>query len=230
MPRIRALSFDLDDTLWPIAPVIESAELQLRHWLTHHCPEVTVAYSIEQMREQRERVWERHPELSHDFTTTRIMSLRELLTPFGYGEMHVEAAFECFFRARNQVTLYQDVLPSLQSLSQEYRLIAISNGNADLRRIGISHFFEFSLHAREHGKPKPAPCIFQAALKRLGLNADAVAHIGDHGEQDVDAAHAVGMHAFWLKRHNEALAPRCNHIPLQSLVELPAALAVIATR
>ena len=198
--RWAALSFDLDDTLWPIAPVMERAERVLDTWLAEHCPEVHAAWPIARMRTLRDRVWQAHPELQHDFTTTRILSLREALNPFGYGEMHVEQAFETFFAARNQVELFPEVRAALQRLASQFTLIAISNGNADLRRIGLSDLFAFSIHAREHGAAKPSRCIFDAAAARLKLASAQVLHIGDHPEQDVQAAQAAGMTAVWLDR------------------------------
>lgn len=195
-----ALSFDLDDTLWPIAPVMARAERVLDDWLAEHCPEAHAAWPVAKMRALRDQVWEEHPQLQHDFTTTRIISLRRALNPYGYGEMHVEAAFEAFFAARNQVELFPEVRAVLERLARRHTLIAISNGNADLTRIGLGHLFRFSVHAREHGKAKPSPCIFAAASTRLGLPAAEVLHIGDHPEQDVSAALAAGMSAVWLDR------------------------------
>jgi len=212
MYRPKAISFDLDDTLWPIAPVMAKAELALADWLIEHCPEVAAAYPPERMRAHRDEVWQRHPELAHDFTTTRIISLREALFPFGYMEMHVEAAFEAFLRARNEIEFFPDAVPALERLKQKYRLISISNGNADTGRIGLSKLFEFSLHAREHGRAKPARCIFEAAARRLGLDDAQIMHVGDHPEHDVDAAVDAGMSAVWIDRGLHAHAPSKSHL------------------
>jgi len=35
---IKAISLDLDDTLWPIWPAIERAEKALEHWLNRQAP------------------------------------------------------------------------------------------------------------------------------------------------------------------------------------------------
>lgn len=198
--RWTALSFDLDDTLWPIAPVMGRAEQALDAWMKLHCPEAHVAWPIERMRGLRDQVWMEHPDLQHDFTSTRIISLRRALLPLGYGEQHVEGAFEAFFAARNQVELFPEVRGALERLAQRHVLIAISNGNADLKRIGLADLFRFSVHAREHGKAKPSRCIFDAASTRLGVAAAEVLHIGDHPEQDVQAALDAGMAAVWLDR------------------------------
>ena len=48
-----ALSFDLDDTLWPVGPVIAAAEKELLCWLREHHPQTVSGHSIESMRELR---------------------------------------------------------------------------------------------------------------------------------------------------------------------------------
>ncbi|MCB1590703.1 MAG: HAD family hydrolase, partial [Xanthomonadales bacterium] len=63
---ITTLSFDLDDTLWPIAPAIEAAEQALRDWLQQHWPTVANAWSADRMAELRDGLWQQHPELAHD--------------------------------------------------------------------------------------------------------------------------------------------------------------------
>ena len=56
LPRrqtIRAVLFDLDDTLWPIVPVILRAEALMHDWLSQHAPKVTERYSIAALRARR---------------------------------------------------------------------------------------------------------------------------------------------------------------------------------
>lgn len=204
--RWRALSFDLDDTLWPIAPTMERAELRLDRWLAEHCPRAHAHWPVGKLRELRDAVWHAHPQLQHDYTATRMICLRQALFPHGYGEDAVEAAFADFYAARNEVQLFPEVRGALQALRCEFRLIAISNGNADLRRIGLDDVFEFSVHAREHGAAKPERSIFDAAARQLGLPNSDILHVGDHPEHDVAAALAADMGAVWLDRGITAAA------------------------
>ena len=73
---IRALTLDLDDTLWAIAPVIEQAERALHDFLGLHCPQVCERYPIEAMRALRDRIAGEHPQLAHDFSAQRRMTLQ----------------------------------------------------------------------------------------------------------------------------------------------------------
>jgi FMN hydrolase / 5-amino-6-(5-phospho-D-ribitylamino)uracil phosphatase len=197
---IRALTLDLDDTLWAIAPVIEVAERALDAFLLQHCPEVAARYPLEAMRRLRERVAAEHPHLAHDFTAQRKLSLAIALAEGGADETLADAAFAAFITARNTVELYPDVGPALPRLKRNRRLAALTNGNADLGLIGLATHFEFTLGAREHGAAKPAVSIFHAACARLDCHPGDVLHVGDDPWMDVAGAAAAGMPSCWINR------------------------------
>jgi FMN hydrolase / 5-amino-6-(5-phospho-D-ribitylamino)uracil phosphatase len=200
MPKIRALSLDLDDTLWAIAPVMQRAEKILHDWLSVNCPLVVQHYDIEQMRALRQQLWIDHPELQHDYTATRLLSLQKTMLPLGYQMQDVDAAFEVIYQARNQVELFPEVPAALTEIAARVPIIALTNGNADLSKIGIAHFFAANLGAREFGQAKPHAGIFHAAAARLALDPASILHVGDHGEQDVLGALQAGMQAAWMNR------------------------------
>lgn len=197
---IAAITLDLDDTLWPIAPVMSRAETTLDGWLRAHCPAVAAAFPIEAMRALRAQVFAEHPHLAHDFTTLRKISLARAFAGSGLTEEWVERAFEVFYSARNEVELYAEVGDALAGLAARWPLASLSNGNADLARIGLAGHFRAFVHAREHGCGKPDASIFHAAASALGVAPAAVAHVGDDPELDVAGAHAAGMVAVWLNR------------------------------
>jgi len=203
---IHAITLDLDDTLWPIEPAMLRAEQTLDAWLKAHCPRAAAAYPIAQMRALRDRVADEHPHLAHDFTAQRRLSLRAALFPHGYDEGHVDAAFSAFYAARNEVDYYPDVLPALTRLAARYPLVSVSNGNADLERIGLRHFFRGSVSARACGVAKPAVRIFHAACEQLGLPPHAVLHVGDDPELDVAGANRAGLRSVWLNRNGACWA------------------------
>jgi putative hydrolase of the HAD superfamily len=198
--RIRAITFDLDDTLWPIAPVMLRAEQSLDSWLRTHCPRTADAYPIEAMRALRDRVAEENPHLAHDFSAQRRLSLRAALLPHGYGDGHVDAAFAAFYAERNRVQCYADALPAIEYLGARFPLAAITNGNADLAAIGLATHFRFALHASAFGTAKPAADIFHAACEKLELAPDDVLHVGDDPELDVIGAKRAGLRSVWLHR------------------------------
>jgi FMN hydrolase / 5-amino-6-(5-phospho-D-ribitylamino)uracil phosphatase len=202
--RIRAITLDLDDTLWPIEPVMLRAEERLDAWLHAHCPDAAAAWPIEAMRKLRERVAVENPDLAHDFTGQRLLCLRAALQPHGYGDSHVAAAFAEFQAARNEVECYADALPALEHLAARFPLVSLSNGNADLERIGLARFFHFSISSRSFGKAKPAAEIFHAACAALDLPHDEVLHVGDDPFTDVIGAGEAGLRSAWLNRRGAA--------------------------
>ncbi len=222
---IRALTLDLDDTLWPIEPVVLRAEAELDAWLAQHCPEVAAAWPIEAMRALRTRVHADNPELAHDFTALRKLSLAHVFEPFGHGEELVERAFEVFYAARNRVELYPDAGPALQRLAGRFPIASLSNGNADLHRIGLGEYFVATVTARTVGVGKPHPRIFERAVACLGLPAAQVAHVGDDPLLDVQGAQRAGLVAVWLNRSGAAWPlPRPPDIEIAELGALEPAL------
>ncbi len=203
MNSVRAITIDLDDTLWDIAPVIAEAEKRVLDWLTRHCPEVVDRHGEEGLREERRKVEAEHPELRHDLTVMRKLTLERVLLQCGYDAALAEPAFEEFMHARNNVSLFPDVTPALERLSRKYPLVSISNGNADLGRIGLRRFFTACVSAREVGVAKPHPEVFLAACKRARQQPGAVIHVGDHPYQDVLGASQVGMRTVWVNRQGE---------------------------
>jgi HAD superfamily hydrolase (TIGR01509 family) len=194
------LSFDLDDTLWPVAPVIAAAESELLSWLRAHHPQTVSRHDIETLREMRAQVAERFPQHAHDLTFLRHRALQDLFGTAGLDEALAADAFEVFFSARNRVEFYDDVRPSLERLRSRYRLFAISNGNADLHRCGIADMFAGHVTARAAGAAKPDARIFARLLRMAGVEAAQVLHIGDDPAADVVGALRAGMQAVWLNR------------------------------
>lgn len=197
---IRAITLDLDDTLWPIWPVIERAEQVLHRWLQAHAPRTAQRYPVAAMRKLRERIAAAHPELAHDYTRQRQLTLQQALHDSGEDCALAEPAFEAFIAERNAVDLYPDAMAALKRLTARWPVAALTNGNADLGRIGIAHLFVFQLGAREHGAPKPDPSIFHAACARLGMQPEQVLHVGDDPHLDVLGARRAGLRSAWINR------------------------------
>jgi putative hydrolase of the HAD superfamily len=194
------LSFDLDDTLWPVGPVIAAAESELLSWLRARYPRTVSGHDVESLRALRAQVTERFPEHGHDLTFLRHRALKDLFGAAGHAESLADEALEVFFAARNRVEFYDDVRPALMRLRARYRLFAVSNGNADLRRCGIADLFAGHITASAAGAAKPDARIYAALLEMAGVDAHRVLHIGDDPLADVVGAMQAGMQAAWLNR------------------------------
>ena len=157
IPRIRAISFDLDDTLWPIWPTIERAEKVLHEWLATHAPMAAALFSSPSaLRDIRDHVATTRPELKNDLSSVRRESIRLALYRAGENPLLAEQAFDAFFAERHRVTLFEDARPALEFLAARLPLVSLSNGNANLELVGLSQFFRASISAREFGSGKPS--------------------------------------------------------------------------
>ena len=198
--RVRAICFDLDNTLWDVWPVILRAEQAMYDFLAQRYPRVVASMTVEMMRSAREQTAAAYPQMRHDFTFLRKQTLRDHAREFGYAEAMAEEAFDAFISARNEVELYEDVLPALEQLRGRYRLFTASNGNADLGKIGLAHFFERTIAARHVGALKPDPAIFRKVIEDTDLQAHEVVYVGDDPHLDVEGARRAGMQAIWVDR------------------------------
>ena len=222
---VRVISFDLDDTLWAIDPVIARANQALFDWLAARYPRITQGHTPESLHSVCLALMHGRPLEKHDLTRLRKAFLRHPGQGVGYGEDFAEDAFEVFFAERNAVDIYPEVESVLARLARRYRLVALSNGNACIERIGLTGYFSASVNSARVGAAKPDPAIFHAALAELGESAQAWLHVGDHPEHDVLGAQRAGVRAVWLNRHAVSwplqLAPPCVQLTdLQALVAL----------
>lgn len=221
--RIRAISLDLDDTLWPIWPTIARAEAALQAWLSVHAPATAALCAAPgTLRELRNQMHLVRPDLAHDMSGLRRESIRRVLQRAGDDPALAEPAFEVFFAERHRVDLFDDALPALEWLSCRYPVVAVSNGNADVHRVGIGAHFCASLHAHGFGAAKPDPRIFHAAAQAAGVAASEVLHVGDDAHLDGVGALGAGMQLAWVNRDGHTW----DHAPLQPHITVPDLLAL----
>lgn len=202
MQGIRTITLDLDDTLWPVSPVIIRAEQALYRWLQERYPRITDRYSAQDLLQQRLDFVAEFPDRSHDFTFMRRTVLARVAEAVGYSADYVDDAMEVFMAHRNDVEIFPEVRPALEQLGQHYRLVAVTNGNASLERIGIREFFDGFVSAATAGAAKPAQKIFAAAVEAGGAEAHETLHVGDHPECDVDGANSAGLRTAWVNRRS----------------------------
>lgn len=198
--RVRLITLDLDDTLWPCFPTIHAAEHALYDWLAGRAPSLVEAHDVDSLRGHRLVVAERYPEIAHDLTEVRLRSLAELVREFDLDADLPTAAIEVFRQARNRVDPYAEVVEALDTLRERYVLVAVSNGNAQVEHTPLAGCFHFSFMAEQVGAAKPDPALFNAASRASGIALHRALHVGDDPLRDVEAARLAGMHTAWVNR------------------------------
>ncbi len=203
--KIKAITLDLDDTLWPIWPAIERAEKALAAWLLPQAPVAAAVFTSPERRlALRQQVLQSISTHAHDLSAIRRESIRLALHQAGEPTVLADPAFDVFFAERMRVEFYEDALPALRFLAERYPIVAVSNGNADVHQVGVGEFFTASVSAQVFGLGKPDPRIFHEAARLVNLAPEQVLHVGDDSALDVLGALGAGMQTVWVNRGAQA--------------------------
>lgn len=231
--NIKAISFDLDDTLWHTAKTIDHAERTFHDWLTQHLPELA-AVPRAQLFETRRLLLQRHPELAHHISELRRRVMTHLLEQQGHKKFHARRhshrAFDIFLRARQHVFPFDGVAAALSELRGHYTLGVITNGNANVFLTPLGRYFDFAIAAEKVAQNKPGPQPFEAAFKHAHCRPEEMLHIGDHPDHDMAGARQLGMPVLWYNPNCEDW-PGIDNTPPQfsHFDELPAIVRTFNT-
>lgn len=207
---LRVLTFDLDDTLWDNAGVMERTEhghfdwlvATLAEWQRSRGETPTPAIQLDEYRQRRIALglqqWARRGDFSWLRERTLIALLKESGVNHAAAQLWAALAMAHFHTLRIQLTPFEGVDAMLERLGQRYRLGTITNGNVAFHQLPLSRLFEHSIAAGEIFAPKPDPRAFLAMLARFGASPSEALHIGDSWQEDVLPALRLGMRAVWI--------------------------------
>lgn len=227
---IKAITFDLDDTLYDNVPVMRQTEEQVLLFLQQTYPTLS-DMTVEDFKQVRMALREAEPDIYHDVSQWRWRSIEHILRHHHYSEEHAKQgatdAMAIFAQWRSCVEVPQSTYDTLNNLSQHFILAAITNGNAEPERFGLSHYFNFILRAGPDGRAKPFEDMFIEASQRLNLPISQILHVGDHLLTDVAGAVNAGAQACWINDQNRNLmtaksARVLPHIEISQLESLQA--------
>ena len=115
----------------------------------------------------------------------------------------IEDAYIFFLGERHKVTFYEDVITVLEKLSSQYKLGVLTNGNADVHKLGIGHLFDFSVSSIDVKSNKPAQGHFVKARELSQVDYKNTLHVGDHPINDVLGARELGINTAWFNLNNQ---------------------------
>ena len=222
---VRAVLFDVDFTLCRPGPEL-SAERYGRIAERYGVQLDPARY--EEARENAVLNLKRHPELLHDETIWHRFTEEIFIGMGGPAEVASDCATEIErgWEVAENFELYEDALPVLDELrTADVKVGLVSNGIRDLTEFVAHHRLTVDaiVDSRSHGRVKPHPTIFQAALELLDVDAADAVMVGDSLEEDVEGARALGMRAILIDRDDRH--PDFDE-RLTDLYGLPAALGL----
>lgn len=201
LSSVKAMTFDLDDTLYDNRPVIRHVEAEMAKWLHHHHP-VSASQPLSWWHGIKLRLAQEDTWLTNDVTLWRFKQIECGLTELGYTpEQATQAANEAIeqvHRLRSDFSVPQESHQVLAALADKVPLVAITNGNVDVDRIGLSDYFSLVLKAGPDGYAKPHQEMFDKAQQFLSVPAQNILHVGDHVNSDVAGAVRAGFKACWF--------------------------------
>ena len=221
---IKCITFDLDDTLWKIEPVILRAEVKFYEWLKDKYPVVTEKFNIESLRNLMKQTLLENQDIKYDLTKVRLLAYEKIKNTYNLPDNMPSEGFNLFMLHRNKVTLFDGVERILSELKSKYILGTITNGNASLGTIGISNYFNFEIKAEDVGYMKPSSEIFYAAIKEADCLPTEILHVGDSYEKDIIGAMSVNMSYLWVNHNNDIEKNIDKKNIIKSILQIPVSL------
>ena len=198
---IKAVAFDLDDTLYDNEPIIERAVNGLADYLREHFPIAGQKSAAEWFAIKR-RLCQQDHRLISDVSKLRYLSLLEGLqedVPERLArEQAAQQCYDMFYHLRSDFSVDENVCSTLARLAKLRPIAAITNGNANLDQIGLGDTFSVVLHASSDNIRKPHRDMFDKCASQLGIRPSQILHVGDNMENDVLGGKRAGCKTAWL--------------------------------
>lgn len=237
---IRAILFDLDDTLFAHRKAVEDgvvAHLRAQDDLPQrdHASEAARWTALE------EKHYSRYLAGELDYLGQRHARARDFMAPYGIefaDNLAAELWFDDYLHSyRAAWTLHDDALPALAALRDGgARLGIITNGVTHFQQpkldvLGLTPWFEHVVTSGDFGAVKPDPSIFLHACEVFGVSPDEAVYVGDRLHTDALGAVAAGLTGVWLARNgasdaDAAEAASAGVTVIQTLADLPPALRI----
>ena len=202
MSKIELITFDLDDTFWDIRSTIINAENNSRKWAEDRIGEKIEWGTFEDFMKVRSELVKKDPSLGYDLGMLRKKTIayhtKKYFKDTKDLNKFIEEAYSFFLGERHKVTFYDDVVIVLEELSSKYKLGVLTNGNADVNKLGIGHLFDFSISSIDVKSNKPDQAHFVKARELSQVNFKNTLHVGDHPVNDILGARKLGINTIWF--------------------------------
>ena len=229
MPDIRAITFDIGGTLiepWPSVGHLY-AEVAAGHGYKNLAPAL-LNQRFEEARQGRGDFAHSYQAWANLADTTFAGLVDRRPSDSFFPDLYAR------FTERDAWRIFEDVIPTLEELaSRGVPLAAVSNWDERLRpllkALNLEGYFEAVLVSSELYFAKPSNVIFEHALRKLGLPAGEVLHVGDSRIEDLEGARGAGLQSRLINRHR-ANDPDAIHSMTELLALVPAPERLVSTR
>ncbi len=205
----KAISFDLDDTLYSNHEIMHAIEQKMIIYFAKELSEYKVTFNRHYWFQFRQQILLIKPDFKHDVVALRyesyLFGLVALKIKHEKAKVVAQQALDYFISLRSDFIVPKASHDLLSNLSKKIPLIAISNGNVDTEALGIAQYFQFIYHAgyqvnsNNHLlRQKPESDMFTLACQQLNILPCQLLHVGDCGNADINGALNAGCQAVWL--------------------------------
>ncbi len=222
----KVISFDLDDTLYSNFPVMMATDAKMICYFAQLLPtRISADYDYQFWFPFRKLAIQNNPHVKHDVGELRLQSYFLGIKSLGFSNQNArlmaEQALDYFVNERSDFTVPSPVHQLLAKLKRRWPLVAISNGNVDINKIGLSDYFEEILMAGNGLKQKPDIDMFSIASQKLSVPLEQFFHVGDCGQNDIYGALKAGCQTAWVSSYDvgKPITVLAN-IELSDVVEL----------
>jgi len=206
MPKIKLITFDLDDTFWDVRSVMMNAEKNSRKWTEDKIGEKINWGSFEDFMQIRNELIKEDSSLEYDLGMLRKKIIAHHTKKYFKNrkdfDEFIEDAYKFFLRQRHKVTFFKDVIAVLEKLFSKYKLGVLTNGNADINKLEIGHLFNFSISSTDVKSNKPNQGHFLRARELSQIDFNNTLHVGDHPLNDIWGARQLGINTMWFNLNN----------------------------
>jgi len=200
--RIKAVVFDLDDTLYPERLYVRSGYRAVAEHLR---------VALGRRGRFEDWLWER-------FNRGRAAGAFEALNEhfnLGLSETHIGELVEVYRRHKPDIRCFDGIEELLERLAAEYRLGLLTDGFMPAQRLKLDAlklrpFFQAVVFTEEMGRRcwKPSPAGFRRVSELLATPHESCAYVADNPAKDFIAPNALGWRTIRYLRPGQVHAAK----------------------
>ena len=194
---LRAVLFDIDDTLFPTSVFSERARRRAVEAMVAVGLQVPVEEAFTELLEVVEEFtsnYDRHFD-------QLVLRLHDRMRPGVHPAIVIASGVQAYHATKAHLHAFPDAMRVLSALRlTELVTGVISNGLTvkqaeKLVRLGLANAFSPGaiFISEEIGVAKPHPRIFQVACESLSIEPEEALYVGDSPSTDIDPAHEAGL-------------------------------------